>query len=111
AAPGEAIREYRFRFNRARRVLVRQRAQELLGEIGRLLAGLTERVERDNEPVTAPDWSKLVEAIGEIERLMGSSMSRTGRWQELRRHLAFGQGCDVHDIADHDWPSVLNDIR
>lgn len=110
-APGEAIREYRFRFNRARRSLVRQRAQQLLGEIAALFAELVKRIERDNEAISDPEWPALVEAIREVERLMGSSMTRTGRWRELARHLAWAQGCDLHDIADHDWPSVLNDIQ
>ncbi len=110
-APGEAIREYRFRFNRARRSLVRQRTQELLAEIDVLLDDLVKRVERDNEPIGDPEWPALADAIREIERLMGSSMTRTGRWRELGRHLAFAQGCDLHDIADHDWPSVLEDIQ
>jgi Restriction endonuclease len=29
----------------------------------------------------------------------------------MRRHLSFAQGCDLHDIADHDWPSVKQDIE
>lgn len=110
-APGEAIREYRFRFNRARRSLVRSRVQHLLGDVNAQLGALVRRVPRDNEPVSDTDWPQLAESIREIERLMGSSMSRTGRWGQLRRHLAFGQGCDVHDIAEHDWPSVLADIE
>jgi hypothetical protein len=110
-APGEAIREYRFRFNRARRSLVGPRAQHLLADIEAQLAALVKRVPRDNEPVTDGDWPLLVESIREVERLMGSSMSRKGRWNHLRRHLAFGQGCDVHDIAEHDWPSVIQDIE
>ncbi len=110
-APGDAIREYRFRFNRARRSLVRERAQELMSEIAVLLTELQERVERDNEPIADVEWLKLVDRIREVERLMGSSMSRTGRWRDLTRHLAFAQGVDLHDIADHDWPSVLIDIQ
>jgi hypothetical protein len=109
--PGGAIREYRFRFNRARRAVVRQRAQELLVDIPKLLTELKERVERDSTPITDPEWGLLVERIREIERLMGSSMSRAGRWNDLRRHLAFAQGVDLHDIAEHDWPSVTSDIE
>ena len=111
SAPGEAIREYRFRFNRVRRSLVRKRAQELLGDIAALLPELQKRVERDAEPITEPEWGTLVERIREVDRLMGSSVSRTGRWNDLRRHLAFAQGVDLHDIADHDWPSVRRDIE
>ncbi len=109
--PGEAIREYRFRFNRARRSLVRQRADQLLGDIATLLSDLVKRVDSDRKPISDAEWPVLVEAIREVERLMGSSMTRTGRWGDLRRHLSFAQGCDLHDIAGYDWPSVLNDIQ
>jgi hypothetical protein len=110
-APGEAIREYRFRFNRARRSLVRPRVQHLVGDVEAQLASLVRRVARDNKPIEDSDWPLLAESIREVERLMGSSMSRKGRWRDLRRHLAFGQGCDAHDIAEHDWPSVNQDIQ
>lgn len=110
-APGEAIREYRYRFNRARRLLVRERLHRLVDEVAALLARLVQRVPRNREPVSDPDWTTLVATIREIERLMGSSITRTGRWTDLSRHLGFGQGGDVHDIADFDWPSVLKDIQ
>lgn len=38
-------------------------------------------------------------------------MRRTGRWSDLARHLSFGQGVDLHDIAEADWPSVRQDIE
>lgn len=111
SAPGEAIREYRFQFNWARRQLVRHRVQELIAQVQDLLSELVSKVQSNNEPVVDPKWTVLVESVREIERLMGSGMTRKGRWSELARHIAFGQGCDLHDIANHDWPSVLADIE
>ncbi len=111
AAPGEAVREYRFRFNRERRRVARDRMLELITEIESALASLTSRIESDREAITDPEWAQLCDAIREAERLAGSSTPRRGRWGELRRHLAWGQGVDLHDIADHDWPSVLVDIN
>jgi hypothetical protein len=112
AAPGEAVREYRYRFNRERRKVARDRMQQLIAEVERGLASLTSRIERDHrEPITDPEWPELVDAIREVERLAGSSTSRKGRWGNLSRHLAWGQGVDLHDIAEHDWPSVLVDIN
>lgn len=110
-APGEELREYRFRFNRSRRALVREHVKGRLTEIDGLIAQLYRSVERDNTPLADSRWDALVEAVREVERLMGSSVQRKGRWRELARHLAWGQGCDLHDIAEHDWPSVLNDIE
>lgn len=111
STPGEAIREYRFQFNWARRQLVRHRVQELIAQVQDLLSELVSKVQSNNEPVIDPKWTVLVESVREIERLMGSGMTRKGRWSELARHIAFGQGCDLHDIANHDWPSVLADIE
>jgi hypothetical protein len=110
-AHGEQVREYRFRFNGARRVLVRRRAEELIGDIRTLLPELKQRVARDSEPITDPDWPILVERIQELDRLMGNSITRTGRWNDLRRHMAFAQGVDLHDIEEHDWPTVVKDIE
>jgi len=111
AEPGEAIREYRFRFNRARRKLARNRILELITEVDGRLQSLTTRVEADSEPINDPEWNELSDALSEIERLAGSGTPHKGRWGELHRHLAFGQGVDLHDIVLHDWPSVLVDIK
>lgn len=111
AQPGEAIREYRFRFNRARRKVARGRTLELIAEIEERLQTLTKRIDADRESIEDPEWNELRAALSEIERLAGSSTPRKGRWGELRRHLAWGQGVDLHDIAVHDWPSVLLDIN
>ena len=101
AQPGEAIREYRFRFNRARRRVARDRTLELITEVEDHLQSLTSRVDSDREPIRDPEWSELRGALSEIERLAGSSTTRKGRWGELHRHLAWSQGVDLHDIA-HD---------
>jgi Restriction endonuclease len=109
--PGEAIREYRFRFDRARRRAARDRILELIAEIDDHLRSLTSRIDPDREAITDAEWSDLREAVSEMERLAGSSTPRKGRWAELRRHLAWAQGVDLQDIALHDWPSVLVDIN
>lgn len=110
-APGEAIREFRFRFNRARRQLVRERTLLLVGEIDAHLSSLQERIAPVSTPIEDPEWLQLIDAVREVERLAGSSTARTGRWRELARHLAWGQGIDLRDIAEHDWPSVLVDVH
>src|SRR5262249_44334113 len=109
--PTRQIAEYRFRFRDARRELVRARLQELIALISRLLTSLTEIVPADHAPVEVANWDQLVEAFEQVERLAGSQIPRVGRWSDLSRHLRFGQGCDVHDIAEKDWPSVRADIE
>lgn len=109
--PGESIREYRYRFNRARRRIARDRLLELITEIEERLRSLAIRIKPDRDPITDPEWNLLKEALSEADRLAGSSTPRRGRWRELHRHLAWGQGVDLHDIKAVDWPSVLIDIN
>lgn len=109
--PTRALEEYRFRFSQARRELVRDHLQELTDKVNTLVSRLCERIPHDSEPVQDKDWTELVEAFQQIERLAGSQVPRVGRWQDMRRHLRFGQGHDLHDIATTDWPSVRSDIE
>ena len=109
--PDEAIEDYRFRLGRARSKLVRSRAAELVQEIDRLVAGLYARVPTDGRPSEDEDWARLVEAVAEVERLVGPAAKSMGRWRDLARHLSFAQWVDLRDIADHDWPSVRPQIE
>lgn len=111
AKPGEEVREYRYRFTRARRRVARDRILELIGAIEGNLRTLTSRVARDREPIADSAWDDLLEELSELERLAGSVTARRGRWDNLHRHLAWAQGVDLHDIASADWPSVLADIN
>lgn len=62
-----------------------------------------------------PDGSKAARArissrVAELDRLVGESIERTGRWEALRRHLWFGQRQDWGDIRAADWPTVCADV-
>ncbi len=105
-APEEAIEEYRFRLGRTRSKLVRVRAAELVREIDRLVAVLQESVPVDGLPSDDDDWQMLTAAVAEIGRLVGPAVRGVDRWNDLMRHLSFGQRGDLRDIAEHDWPSV-----
>lgn len=110
--PDEAIDEYRHRLKRARRILVRRRADELVAEVDALLPKLTARFPRDQEALAEdPEWLALKAAVNEIRRLLASESSGGARWGDLMRHLGFGLGVDLHDIADYDWPSVRENIE
>lgn len=111
-APTEALAEFRHRLDRARRKLVRDHARKRFLEIDRLLEQLTTEFPRDSTPLAdVARWQELVATIAEAERLVGASVNRTGRWGDLRRHIGFALGVDLHDIADHDWPSVRKDLE
>ena len=49
--------------------------------------------------------------IAELQRLLAGELVTKGDWGTLARHLRFGQGVDLHDIAEVDWPSVRSDIE
>lgn len=104
--PAHQVAEYRRRFSKLRRALVRDRARELLAQIDEALPAAAKEVARDGAVVDHPEWERFKSAFEELERLLGSSVMQKGRWTDLKRHLSFGQGVDLHDIVDHDWPSV-----
>lgn len=111
--PGEELRSYRHRFNRKRRELVRSKLTDLMREVENALAHLTAEGVRRDAPASmdGPEWTKLAEAISQIDVLLGSAAPRKGRWKDLHRHLGFAQACDLYDVAEHDWPSVRADIE
>ena len=109
--PTREIDEYRSRFRRARRDLVRSNLQELVSVINQLVSSLAEVVPSNRQPVEHEDWPELIAAFQQVERLAGSQIPQVGRWPEMRRHLYWAQGCDVQDIASVDWPSVRADIQ
>jgi hypothetical protein len=110
--PGRQLDEYRFRLGRARRRAIRARLDELTSTIGETLPQLVQDVPRDStDPVEDHRTNNIADAISEIERLLGDTTDRRGRWGDLHRHMYFGQGHDWHDITEMDWPSVKADIE
>lgn len=110
--PGHQLDEYRFRLAQARRRAIHDRLDELTSTINGTLAKLTESIDRNSSDRVDDPRTKVVEdSISEIERLLGDTTDRKGRWGDLHRHLHFGQAHDWHDIAEMDWPSVREDIE
>lgn len=61
--------------------------------------------------IETPQVGEIEECLVELERLLGETVERTGRWGALHRHLLrFGEVHDWHEIATVDWPSVQLDI-
>jgi hypothetical protein len=110
--PGKDLAEYRYRLSRARRRVIHDRLQELTATVENLLPQMLVDVARDDqERLNDVRVAEVVDAITEIERLMGDTATRKGRWSDLHRHTYFGQGHDWHDIQEFDWPSVKEDIE
>jgi Restriction endonuclease len=106
-APGDEIAEYKHRLRRERRQLVRRRADELVVRIESLLPRLAARHPRSGESVAHdPEWQAVEAAWREILRLIGDRSLSGTRAGDLSRHIRFALAGDLHDIVDHDWPSV-----
>jgi hypothetical protein len=101
----EALR-YRRKLARARQVLVRRRAEELVRTVDRLLASVPTGVgEELPETEVTPVVHAVKQAIDEIERLLGDALRGGPRETDLYRHLSFGEPHDLRDIAAMDWPA------
>lgn len=112
--PGRLLREYRYRFNQKRRELIRDALNDLIDAIDANLRELGKLLEQDtpsNESVEHPDFDQLKQNIDEINTLLGSSVGKPARWSDLHRHMHFGMLGDLHDIIEHDWPSVKAGLR
>lgn len=110
--PGKDLAEYKYRLNRARRRAAHERLQQLTTTIDKALPWILDGVARDSrERLEKPEIDEVTAAVDEIERLVGDTVQRRGRWSDLHRHLHFGEGHDWHDILEFDWPSVRSDVE
>ena len=104
------LQEYRYRFNKKRRALVRSKLIQLIDEIDGLLQVLAKTYPDDYEPsnhrIENREWKELDERIATIDTLLGSSISRPPRWGDLQRHLNYHMVQDLIDIRSFDWPEV-----
>lgn len=103
--PAKQIDEYRIRFARERRKLVRRRLEELVTLVDGVIA--TPVVEG---AAVWSGWGELRELSGEIDRLLNTDAS--GRvWSDFRRHMSFAMEVDRHDIKERDWPVIRREIH
>ena len=111
--PSRQLREYRFRFNRKRRELVRQALDEAIDQVDRLIRETRPVIESMEPRGSIPEiaLAELRTHYKEITMLMGSSMPRPDRWGDMARHLKFGQIGDFHDIEAVDWPAAKASLR
>lgn len=110
--PGYQLDEYRFKLAQARRRAIHDRLADLSSTISETLSQIVESVATDStDHIDNPNRREVENSISEIERLLGDTTDRKGRWADLHRHLHFGQRQDWHDIAEMDWPSVKADIE
>lgn len=107
--PGEGLAEYRHRLDRKRRSLLRGAIAERITAIDAILGSVDlEWLEEQDGSDAMPDpvLQSLKSAAEQLETLIGSSVTRPPRWNDLWRHLHFGQIGDLRDILTLDWVSV-----
>jgi hypothetical protein len=111
--PSRQLREYRFKYNRKRRELIRGALENAIDQVDKLIRETHPVVEQMEVHDAIPELAlaELRTHFKEITTLMGSSMPRPGRWGEMSRHLSFGQVSDFHDIEKVDWPTAKTDLR
>lgn len=112
--PSRNLREYRYRFNQKRRELIRDALNELIDAIDanlRSLAKLLTDEAPSHDEVADPEFDALKANVAQVATLLGSSVTKPARWQDLHRHMHFGMLGDLHDIIEHDWPSVKAGLR
>jgi Restriction endonuclease len=112
--PSKLLRDYRYRFNQKRRELIRDALTELIDSIDanlRTLSTLVESELKSNDVVAHDDFDELKQNVAQIDTLLGSSVTKPPRWSDLHRHMHFGMLGDLHDIVEHDWPSVKAGLR
>lgn len=112
--PARLLREYRHRFNQKRRQLIRNALLELIDRIDANLRDLSPTLMPEREPgqvVDSPTFDDLIDNVAQINTLLGSSVTKPNRWSDLHRHMRFRMYGDLHDIIEHDWPSVKAGLR
>lgn len=111
--PGHELHEYRFRLNTKRRALIRDALSGLIDEVDADLRTLRHKtgIADDAKKLAQGDWAELRSHINQIEVLLGSSVDKPARWNELRRHMHFADSGDLDDIETTDWVQAKQALR
>jgi hypothetical protein len=99
-APGRELAEYRHRLNTKRRKLIRSVTSDLIAAIDQTLRSFSNAIPKNPNQarkVKSTHWERLKEQVQEIESLLGSTLPRPPRWNDLRRHLSVGMMQDLLD--------------
>jgi hypothetical protein len=108
------LQEYRYKLNKKRRQLIRGKLLETINQVDSLVRKLSVKYPNDyqktDEVVKGEDWENLKKSISVIDTLLGSSVKRTSKWFDIRRHMKFELVCDFLDIKGSDWPSIKSRI-
>lgn len=104
-APGDELREYRFRLNKKRKVLVKDALNELVNSAD------SEVKKLKNKGLHHKQKERLSMLLAQMDTLLGGGVKRPERWNDMHRHLRFGEPHDYKDIVSMDWPSIKSDLQ
>ena len=104
--PARQVREYRARFTRKRRDLVRDALAQLVADVDAAIVSVRGQADLSKKmaKMDGKTWDALHSHLDQIAVLLGSSAKGLARWGDLRRHLGFGTVQDFEDIEQLDWP-------
>ena len=105
-APKRRLDDYQHEVVKRRRILVRNRVEEVVDTIDDLLGSTVEISGGRKFPDGVDGWDSLRECTDELDRLKGPEVLAGTRIRDLRRHLRFAEPHDLDDIMREDWPSV-----
>lgn len=105
-APKRMLDAYQYQVFKRRRILVRNRVEEVVAMVDDLLRSAVETSEGHEFPEGVDGWVRLRELTGELDRLRGAEVLSGTRIRDLRRHMRFAEPGDLSDIVREDWPSV-----
>jgi hypothetical protein len=112
--PARLLRKYRHIFNKTRKALVRESINEAIDKIDACLTNfhqLLDKVQNQSELAYISVFEEVKENVALIDTLLGSSVTRPNRWDDLNEHLAFGMIEALQNIVIHDWPPIKNTLR
>lgn len=105
---GPEISKYEILLKKERRKLIRNQVSKCIDEVDGLLDSL--EIDNQEENLTNPIKPEIIDflrdKVRQIDVLMGDSVPRPQRWQDLERHLYWGQINDLNDIILMDWPLI-----
>jgi hypothetical protein len=68
--------------------------------------------ELEDHPRLHPElWTDLRLHSKQIEVLLGSSVQKPPRWNDLHQHMPFRHVDDLDDIEEMDWPRIKDGLR
>ncbi len=104
--PRNQLENYKYRLIQKRRMLARNRIDEVIANVDNLLRSTTPVQGGLKFSNNGEGWTALRGMISELDRLLEPDLLTNTRLSHFQRHLSFAEPHDLRDILNHDWPSV-----